>query len=121
MITIQDGSKVVDINQNRWTPFSLELVFKDYDLTGSAFACQVRESYDGASLTQEITVSAITTLGSDTSITLSISEAAMEALPAAPVLGDALCLVWDFHLTPSGGIKQRIFKGKFNVLGGATQ
>jgi hypothetical protein len=65
------------------------------------------------------------------SVTLSrigirINETTMEGLPFpgegnSAERGDDVPLVWDMHITPSGGIKDKYFGGAFTVRAGATQ
>ncbi len=50
-----------------------------------------------------------------------INEATMEAMPDAPEIGDDIELVWDMHITPSGGVKAVYFTGKFTVRDGSTE
>jgi hypothetical protein len=55
-----------------------------------------------------------------------INETTMEAMPepgviAAGEIGDDLSLVYDMHITPSGGNKDLWFGGAFLVRAGSTQ
>jgi hypothetical protein len=50
-----------------------------------------------------------------------INETTMEGLPFPDERGNNIDLVWDLHITPSGGIKQKYIGGKFIVEPGATQ
>lgn len=58
---------------------------------------------------------AMTTLG------IRINESTMEAMPEPPEIGDDLPLVYDVHITPSGGYKDLWFGGVFTVRAGSTQ
>lgn len=52
---------------------------------------------------------------------LRINETTMEGLPFPGERGDDAELVWDMHITPSGGIKDKWIGGDFIVRAGATQ
>lgn len=56
------------------------------------------------------------------SVRLRINETTMEGLPVNnDEDGAPMVLVWDLHITPSGGVKDKYAGGKFIVRGGATQ
>lgn len=117
----------------RWQPFKLRVDFPGYDFTGAAFAMQVRSYRDAPdpaliSLTnavspaQGISVSVATTEGIPTSsVEVRIDEATLECLPFTNPRGTDLEVVWDFVITPAGGVKSRWFEGRFIVHGGSTQ
>lgn len=50
-----------------------------------------------------------------------INETTMEAMPEPAEIGDDLPLVYDIHITPSGGNKDLWFGGVFTVRAGSTQ
>ena len=54
-------------------------------------------------------------------VSMRIHEATMEALPSPAEVGDDVELVWDMHITPSGGIKDKYLGGTFTVRAGVTQ
>lgn len=61
-----------------------------------------------------------------TSVTLTqlgirINETTMEGMPFPDERGDDWVGVWDMHITPSGGIKDKYIGGDFTVRAGATQ
>ncbi|MGZ9062966.1 MAG: hypothetical protein ACXW2K_13825, partial [Allosphingosinicella sp.] len=91
-------------------PYEIEI--EGVDLTGAAFAMQVRQKPDtpgtpnislvtAASPAEGISV-AVDTSGAlpVSTIQIRINEATMEALPAAGQVGDDLELYWDMHITP---------------------
>lgn len=50
-----------------------------------------------------------------------INETTMEGLPFPDERGDTWEGVWDLHITPSGGIKDKYAGGKFFARAGATE
>lgn len=50
-----------------------------------------------------------------------INETTMEGLPFPDERGDSSEMVWDLHVTPSGGVKEKYAGGIFTVRAGATQ
>lgn len=54
-------------------------------------------------------------------IGMRINETTMEGLPWGTERGDDAALVWDMHITPSGGIKDKYIGGTFTVRAGATE
>lgn len=50
-----------------------------------------------------------------------VNETTMEGMPEPEELGDDLPLVYDMHITPSGGTKDLWFGGEFLVRAGSTQ
>jgi hypothetical protein len=52
---------------------------------------------------------------------LRINETTMEGLPFTNPRGGDEGLVWDMHITPSGGIKDKYCGGTFTVRAGVTQ
>lgn len=55
------------------------------------------------------------------SIGIRINETTMEGLPEPDDLGDDLTLVWDMHITPTSGLKEKYCGGLFLVRAGVTQ
>lgn len=55
-----------------------------------------------------------------TLLAMSIDEADLESLPFAGDEEKALELVYDLHITPSGGVKVVALKGSFTVYPGST-
>lgn len=124
----------LDLVAFRFTPFVTPLVITGIDLTGAAFAAQVRDRWNGGALRVDLTtvgsvategitlVSATTIAGvSYSTLSLRIDEATMEAMPEAPEFDGDLELVWDMHITPLGGVKAVYLSGKFSVLAGSTE
>lgn len=117
-----------DLRANRWTPFQEEILFEGFNYSGATFAGSVRAVRDsgGAALAAfSFTAPSVATAnGLDTtSVTMSLTEAAVEGLPlpASPELGDDVVLYWDMHITPSGRPKFRALEGTFTVAAGVHQ
>lgn len=54
-------------------------------------------------------------------IGMRINETTMEGLPPGGRAGSDVELVWDLHITPSGGLKGKWLYGPFTVRAGVTQ
>lgn len=123
------------LNGDRWTPFVRTLTFRGIDLTSAVMKAQVRLLPDagGSALVDLATVGSIATEGlklvsagtvdgvMTSVVNMRINEATMEAMPAAPVLGDDWEGEWDMHITPNGGVKEKYLYGSFAVRAGVTQ
>ncbi len=124
----------LDLLADRFTPFVTPLTIAGIDLTGATFMAQVRDRKNGGTLRADLTtvgsiategiklVSTTTLGGVDYNLlSMRINEETMEAMPDAPEIGGDLPLVWDMHVTPSGGVKQVYFAGIFTVRDGVTE
>jgi len=116
---------IVALTADRFVPWNFVIRFTDIDLTLAAMTMQVRQLPDATGTPllslengSEITLALV---GADTTATISVAEAVMEALPAAPEVGQDLTLYYDIHITPYGGTKGVYFKGTFTVIAGVTQ
>jgi hypothetical protein len=129
---------------NRWEPMTQNWLMVNFNGTGTSFAAHVRQAPDtgGSPLaTMTVAVGTITTttwgallasgviksipegFGSltavtTTAITLTMSDAVMAALPAAPELGHNMILYWDLKRTSAP--KRVVVAGEFTVVGGVT-
>lgn len=120
---------IANVSANRHTAWVFEVLWKGMDLTGATFHAQIRTLPDaGGSALVDLTNAALgsqginaTLIGSDTNVVFQIDEATIEALPAAPEIGNDLTLYWDVQIDPVDGIKEVYFKGTFTVLAGVTQ
>ncbi len=74
-------------------------------------ALRLAEVPDGYEATDNVT---LTLLG------IRINETTMEGMPYPAERGDDAVFVWDFHITPTGGIKDKYAGGSFTVRSGAT-
>lgn len=54
-------------------------------------------------------------------VSFRINETTMEGLPFPAEIGDDSVFVWDMHITPIGGIKDKYLGGVFTVRAGVTQ
>ena len=110
----------VDLRTGRHAPFSRTISLPG-DLTGATLAGQVRLYPDqGGAALVAFTVGALAVVSGRTNFTISLTEAQIEALPAATPGEGAVTLIYDLLLTPSGGIKEPLWGGHFIVVGGAT-
>lgn len=128
----------LDLRAERWTPFIYDIDFEGFDFTGGSFKVQVRQNRDdsGSALidlagatagSQGVSASKVTVDGiTTTTLRIQIDEATIEGvLPASsngrPADDRDVPLVWDLHVTPSGGIKTRWVEGSFTIVAGVTQ
>jgi len=127
-----------DLVAQRFTPFIHAIDFIGYDFTGATFKMEVRQYRDqaGAALISLIGASAgsegisVSVATDDdgiptSTVTIQIDEATLEAVLPYPdsgvKAGSDVALVWDIHITPSGGTKTRWLQGAFILAAGATQ
>lgn len=91
------------------------------DLTGASLRGEVRASPNstGTALAT-FAVSAFSLAGGQTSFTISLTKAVVNALPAPSDGSGVADLVFDLLWTPSGGVEQRLFGGIFKVIGQVT-
>lgn len=117
---------------DRYCALIAEIAVSGVDLTGAAFAAQVRDSWNGGTLRADLAtvtdpadegvalVSVIETDGVTTSLlSLRIAEATMEAMPSFS--DEDIEIVWDLQVTPSGGDAQVYVRGPFTIRAGSTQ
>ncbi len=90
--------------------------------SGAVWAGAIRLLPDaGGSVIQAFSISA-TVSGSDTLVVVTMAApATVGGMPAARSTGEAAVLYYDIHLTPSGGVKQVLLGGEFNVIAGVVQ
>lgn len=123
----------LDLKAYKRTPWSFSFAILGENYASGAFAMQVRQHPgDGGAAMLTATMTAAYETGFSywdgrrqiatpaTVITASIAEAALEALPLAANPSRPLELVYDVHVTPSGGEKFVLTGGKFTVLPGVT-
>lgn len=117
--TRADGAAIVDLAAGRHADFTESISF-DSDLSSATFAAKVRATPDeSGTAAATMTISSPVYSDPNTTFSMSLSKAQMEAMPAAAVLGDDKELYWDMTMV-SGGITKVIFAGKFTVLAGVT-
>lgn len=117
------------LTANRHAPFVYMIEVPDYDLGAATLAMQIRLVPDApGSPLVDLAIAAAGSQGlsvvvaaGDSTITIQIDEATLEALPAAGETGDDLDLWYDMAVTPSGGVKSIWFRGLFTVRAGVTQ
>ena len=122
---------------DRWTPYVYTPRVEYHDYTGATLAMHIRQNWDatGTALlalanasagSQGLSIATVTVDGrTHTDITIQIDETTLEGLMppttsgAAP--GSDVALVYDLHVTPSGGTKFVLVRGAFTIIAGATQ
>lgn len=104
----------------RHAPFS-QAISLPGDFTGATLIGQVRLYPDAAGAAQvAFTVAGPVVASGRSKFTVTLTEAQLEALPAAPVGEAEVTLVYDLLLTPAAGTKELLFGEEFIVIGGAT-
>ena len=121
---IQPGQ--LPLSRGRYVPFSFEIDVQGLDLTGATLMAQVRLTSDAPgdpTAIFAITSPAVaTTAGLTTSsIALSLTQAQMEAMPAAAEVGSPLALAWDLIVAPSSGNRYVLLAGSFTIQPGVTR
>lgn len=113
----------LDLRTGRHAPFARTISLPG-NLTGATLTGQVRLYPDapGDPLVA-FTVGALAVVGARTEFPISLTEVQLEnpaIIPAAPAGEGEVTLVYDLHLTPSGGAREPLWGGHFIVIGGAT-
>lgn len=109
----------------RHVPVKFAFLIKDVNYStasGAVWAGAVRLLPDasGAAIST-LTITAVVQ-GPDTLVTVTMATpATIAGVPAARGTGEAAQLFYDIHLTPSGGTKQVLIGGEFNVVAGVVQ
>lgn len=119
------GAGYVPKSVGRHVPVRFAFLINDVDVStasGAVWEGDVRTLPDaGGAVVGAFTITAVVQ-GVDTLVTVTMAApAAIEAFPPANSTGEAAQLFYDIHLTPSGGTKQVIFGGDFNVIAGVVQ
>lgn len=119
---IQPGT--LDLRAPRHVPFTYQIDFEGQNFTGATGAAQVRLYPDatgnplatfGAAFAQ-VTVDALPIA----TVTLTLSQAVIEALPQSGEAGDDAEFAWDLQITV-GGAKSLWLRGSFTVEAGVTR
>lgn len=103
---------------NNDEPLELVMTLKNVNYTSAAFEGGVRAAFEEASPVLQAFTFSPALVGSDTVVTVSISEGNIEALRVGLDAGAIEHLFYAIKCTPSGGIKTTHFAGEF-LLGGA--
>ena len=109
------------IGTRNFAPLSKTAIFRGVDLSGAAFAAQVRALPDAGGAALLTLTCAPVLISGDTWLTVSAIETAIEGLPPAAELGRNSEFYWDCDMTPVGGVKQMIFGGEFVRIAGVSQ
>lgn len=126
----------LDISAFKRVPFDDTVVVVGVNLTGATFAMQIRQHWGDsgpALLTPTVGGTYYPAYGyydprrkqtvgpvPATIIAISIPEAGLEVLPLAADDEKPLELVYDLHITPSGGTKIVLMAGRFIIYPGST-
>lgn len=125
----------LDIAAYKRVPFKEDIAIAGPDWSEALFAMQIRQHWGDAGaalLTPSLSIAydpdyvyyderkRTEVVVPATIVTLSIPEASIEALPLAASEQKPLELVYDLHVTPSGGTKFVLLQGAFNIYPGAT-
>lgn len=113
-----------DIRADRYTPNGDTIIFKGFDFTGATLKMEIRDRLNGGTVLA--TASTSLTVGdyegvTSTTVTWSVSEVNMEAMPLSDEADADVTLYYDLHITPTGVNKFVAARGKFIVVAGATQ
>lgn len=106
-----------DIPVHNGEPFVTTITYKDVDYTGAAFEGGVRAAYEEASAVLCPFTFNKQLVAADTVVTVSITEANIEALRIGLDAGAIEQLFYNIKCTPTGGSKQTHFAGEFNLQG----
>lgn len=90
---------------------------KDADYTGATFEGGIRAAFEESSPVLKSLSFDADLSGSDTIVTVSLSEADVLALRSGADPGAIETLFYNIKVTPSGGEKQTWFAGEFKVMG----
>lgn len=96
-------------------------IFKGLNVSGAAFAAQVRVQPDAGGAALLSLTCAATFDGTDTLLAITASKAAIQGLPAAAELGRNVGLYWDADWTPVGEHNRILFAGEFVRVAGVRQ
>lgn len=117
------GAGYVPQTVGRHVPVKFAFLIKDVDYStagGAAWDGDVRTLPDASgAVLVALTITAVVQ-GDDTLVTITAAAPSGYA-PAARSTGEAAQLFYDIHLTPSGGTKQVLLGGDFNVVAGVVQ
>lgn len=111
------GGAYWEITANNGEPFERVVTYKDINLTAATFEGGVRAAYEEASPVLRAFTFSSELVGSDTVVTISITEANVEALRVGSDAGAIEQLFYTIKCTPSGGSKSTHFAGLFNLQG----
>lgn len=107
----------------RHVPVNFAFLLKDVDYStagGATWAGAVRTLPDASgAVLVALTITAVVQ-GDDTLVTVTSVKPDSYA-PDARSTGEAARLFYDIHLTPSGGTKQVLLGGDFNIVAGVVQ
>lgn len=90
---------------------------KDVDYTGATFEGNIRAAFEESSAVLKSFSFDAQLVGSDTVVTVELSESDVTALRSGTDPGAIETLFYNIKVTPSGGSKQTWFVGDFKVMG----
>jgi hypothetical protein len=98
-------------------PFAEVFTFPGLDMTGAAFSGGVRAAFEESSAVLQAFTFTPVLIGSDTMVTVSISEADVEALRSGFDPGAIETLFHNIKCTRAGSTKLTYFAGEFKLQG----
>lgn len=117
------GAGYVPRSFGRHVPVVFSFLIQDVDYStagGAAWDGDVRLLPDaGGAVLAALTITAVVQ-GDDTLVTITAAAPSTFA-PDANETGESAQLYYDIHLTPTGGTKQVLIGGEFNVIAGVVQ
>ena len=119
------GAGYVPQSVGRHVPVKFSFLIKNANYStanGAVWAGAVRLLPDATgAVISALTITAAVQ-GADTLVTVTMAAPqSIAGVPAARSTGEAAQLFYDIHLTPSGGTKQVLLGGDFNIIAGVVQ
>lgn len=111
------GGAYYDVSAHNGEPFVWQLTYKNVDYTAVPFEGGVRAAYEESSTQLQSFTFDKQLVGAHTVVTVSITEAGVEALRSGADAGAIEALYYSIKCTPPGGSKQTHFAGFFNLQG----
>lgn len=118
-----DGAGAAPLGIVRGNAFRDTVTIKDVDWTARSFEAALRATpfngNGGAPAPLATFGVAVALVGGSTVLTLSLTEAQVDALPSVTPAGADLALFWDLKHT-SAGVRRTLIYGRATVFGSAT-
>ncbi len=119
------GAGYVPRYVGRHVPVRFAFLFEGVNYStasGAVWSGAVRLLPDaGGAIISALSITAVLS-GVDTLVTVTMpTPASISGIPAARSVGESAQIFYDIHLTPSGGTKQVVLGGDFNIIAGVIQ